>query len=195
MLIVLGGMYIMWQFWSKKFVKGIAFTITGIILGAYFLLSENSPFAVVLERLTSSSSLDAITTGRINLYIRYWNVITEDVVKFLFGLGMRAPILGKGTHMLYLELVYYVGVLGLILVLGFFVSMAQELQKNKPQVKRQSLIAKYAVVIVVLIQYLSLQGMFQVLTYGAFFVAFLTINITPVEEYTQAPSLAETDQQ
>lgn len=195
MLIFMGGMYIMWQFWSKKFFKGMAFTIIGIAVGAYFLLSENSPFSVVLERLTSGSSLSDITTGRSDLYIRYWKVVTENIVSFLFGLGLKAPMLGKGTHMLYLELIYYVGVLGLALVFGFFASMARELQKNKPQVRKQSLIAKYAVVIVVLIAYLSLQGMFQVLTYGAFFVAFLTINITPVEEYTQAPSIAETDQQ
>ena len=193
MTIFLGGMYILWQFWSKKVFKGMVFIILGIAVGAYFLLSENSPFAIVLERLTSSSSLSAITTGRSDLYIRYWNVIAKSAGNFLLGLGLSAPVLGKGTHMLYLELIYYVGLVGLVLVFGFFISLAQDLQKNKPQVKNQSLIAKYAVVIVVLIQYLSLQGMFQVLTYGAFFVAFLAINITPIERYEQTTISAEND--
>lgn len=193
MMIFLGGMYILWQFWSKKVFKGMVFIVLGIAVGAYFLLSENSPFAIVLERLTSSSSLSAITTGRSDLYIRYWNVIAKSAGNFLLGLGLSAPVLGKGTHMLYLELIYYVGLVGLVLVFGFFISLAQDLQKNKPQVKNQSLIAKYAVVIVVLIQYLSLQGMFQVLTYGAFFVAFLAINITPIERYEQTTISAEND--
>lgn len=182
MMIFLGGMYIVWQFWSKKVFKGMFYAVLGIAVGAYFLVSENSPFAVVLERLTSSTSLSDITTGRVDLYIRYWNVLTEDMVNLLFGLGLRAPVLGKGTHMLYLELIYYVGVLGLVLFMGFFMSLARDLQRINPRAKEQSLIAKYAIVIIVVIQYLSLQGMFQVLTYGVFFVAFLSIIITPVDE-------------
>lgn len=178
MMIVVGGTYIIWQFWSRKVFRGMLFAILGVAAGLYLLLSENSPFAVVLERLTSGSSLSAITTGRSDLYLRYWNVITENVWNFLFGLGLGTPILGKGTHMLYLEVIYYVGVLGLALMVCFFVSLAQDLQKNKPHVRKQSLIAKYAVVAIVAIQYLSLQGMFQVLTYGVFFVALLTIEIT-----------------
>lgn len=179
MTILLVGMYTVWQFWSKKFFKGIAFAILGIGIGMYFLLSENSPFAVVLARFTSGSGLSNITTGRTDLYVRYWNVVTENIAHFLFGLGLKAPILGKGTHMLYLELIYYVGVVGLILVWCLFASLVRNLQKNNPKVKNQSLIAKYAVLAIVAIQYLSLQGMFQVLTYGVFFVAFLSIEILP----------------
>lgn len=179
MYLLLGGVYIMWQFWNKKLFKGMAFTTLGIVVGAYILFSENSPFAVVLERLTSSSSLSDITTGRSDLFVRYWSVITENMGNFLFGLGLKAPMLGKGTHMLYLEICYYVGFVGLILMLGFFVSMALSLQNRNPEAKKQSMIAKYAVVFIVAVQYFSLQGMFQVLTYGVFFVALLTIGITP----------------
>lgn len=176
-------MYIVWQFWSKKFFKGMVFVVLGIVVGMYFLLSENSPFAVVLTRLTSSSRLSDITTNRSDLFVRHWNVITENIVNFLFGLGLNAPILDRGAHLLYLELMYYVGLLGLILVLGLFVSMVRDLLKSNPQAKKQSLIAKYAVVAVTGIQYFSLHGMFQVLTYGVFFVAFLAIIITPKEAY------------
>lgn len=181
MFLLLMGLYIVWQFWSKKFFKGMAFAVLGIVVGMYFLLSENSPFAIVLTRLTSSSRLSDITTNRSDLIIRYWNVVTENIVNFMFGLGLKTPLLGAGAHLLYLELVYFVGVLGLILILGLFCCMAQDIQKNNPQARKQSLIAKYAVVTIVAIQYLSLQGMFQVLTYGVFFVAFLTIIITPKE--------------
>lgn len=179
MVFFLGGTYIIWQFWSKKIFRGMIFTLLGILAGAYFLLSENSPFAVVLERLTSSSSLSAITTGRTDLYIRYWDVITENIWSFLFGLGLSAPVLGKGTHMLYLEMMYYLGSMGLVLILVFFFAMMWDMQKKDPRIRRQSLIAKYAVVAIVAVQYLTLQGLFQVITYGAFFVAFLTIAIIP----------------
>ena len=194
MTIVLGGIYIVWQFWSKKVFRGMIFTILGIVAGAYLLLSDNSPFAVVLERFTSGSSLSAITTGRSDLYIRYWNVITENIWNFLFGLGLSAPMLGKGTHMLYLEMIYYVGVTGMILILSLFFSMVQDLQKNNPQIRKQKLIAKYAVVFIVVLQYLTLQGLFQILTYGVFFLSFLTIKITPAGEYAQTSSSAEITQ-
>ena len=180
MFILLGGTYIIWQFWSRKFFKGMVFALLGIIVGAYFLLSKDSPFSVVLTRLTSSSSWSDITTGRNELFVRYWNVITENVTNLLVGFGLNAPLVaGRGAHNLYLEIVYYVGVLGLFLILGFFISLIRELQKNNPNVKKQSWLAKYAVVAIVAIQYLSLQGMFLVFTYGTFFVAFLTIKITP----------------
>lgn len=179
MLIFLGGTYIIWQFWSRKVLKGMVFTVLGILAGAYLLLSENSPFAVVLERLTSSGSLSAITTGRTDLYIRYWNVITENIWNFLFGLGLSAPVLGKGTHMLYLEIIYYLGVVGFVLIVCFFFSMVRAYQKTDPAMRRQSFIAKYAAVLIVAVQYLTLQGMFQILIYGVFFVAFLVVGITP----------------
>lgn len=183
MAVFLGGVYILWQFWSRKYFKGMLFSVLGMAAGAYLLLSENSPAAVVLERLTSSSKLSVITTGRSDLIVRYWNVITETVTSFLFGFGLRAPILGKGTHMLYLELIYYVGVLGFVLIMGVFFSLVRDLQNKNLRAKRQSLIAKYAVIGIVAMQYLSLQGMFQVLTYGVFFVAFLAIIITPEDDY------------
>ena len=181
MVFFLMGLYIKWQFWNKKYFKGVVFAILCVLAGIYFLMSKNSPFAVVLKRLAFGSSLSNITTGRSDVYIRYWNAIVENVVTFLFGFGLKAPMLGKGTHMLYLELMYYVGVLGLIIVLGFFFSLIQDILIKNPQAKKQSLIAKYAVLAIVAIQYISLQGMFQVLTYGVFFVAFLTIIITPKE--------------
>lgn len=181
MFILLGGMYILWQFWSKKLLKGMVFVILGMAVSAFFLFSENSPFAVVLTRLTSSRNLSDITTNRSDLFLLYWNVITENLQSVLFGFGLNAPILGRGTHMLFLEIIYFVGVVGLILILGLFGSMVQDLQKNNLQVKKQGLIAKYAVIAVTAIQYFSLQGMFQVLTYGVFFVAILSVKITPKE--------------
>lgn len=180
MFILLGGTYIVWQFWSRKLFKGMAFTMLAIAAGAYFLLSENSPFAVVLARLTSGNSLSDITTRRSDLFVLYWNVIVEDIGKLLFGFGLNEPLLlGRGAHMLYLEVVYFVGLVGLMLILGLFVSTTSDLLSKDPATRRQSLIAKYAVLSLVAIQYLSLQGMFQVLTYGAFFVAFLALQITP----------------
>ena len=181
MTVFLGGLYILWQFWSRKVFKGLVFTMLGIAVGAYLLLSENSPIAVVLARLTSGSSLSSITTGRVDLYIRYWAVVTESVANFLFGLGLRAPLLDKGTHMLYLEVIYYVGVVGFVLFAGFFFSMAWDLQRQHPRTRKQSLISKYAVILIVAMQYFSLQGMFQVVMYGAFFVAFLALEIIPEE--------------
>ena len=181
MLLLLGGIYIIWQYWSKKLFKGMAFTILGVVVCAFFLLSDNSPFSVVLARLTSSSDLSVITTGRSDLFARYWNVIAENLQSLLFGFGLNAPILGKGTHLLYLEIVYHIGLVGLILIICLFANLVQDLQKDNLQIKKQSLIAKYTVVAISVIQYFSLQGMFLVFTYGVFFVAFLSIKIVPKE--------------
>lgn len=177
--ILLGGVYIIWQFWSRKVFRGVFFSAAAVLLAAYMLLSKNSPFAIVIERLTGGDSLSDFTTGRSELFVQYWNVITQNVSSVLFGLGLDAPILGKGTHNLFLEVLYFSGVVGLLLMTALYVGLVRDIQKGNREIKGQSLIAKYAALLIMVVQYMTLQGMFQVVTYAGLFIAILSIYIHP----------------
>ena len=48
----------------------------------------------------------------------------------LFGNGMSAQLLKKGTHNLFLEIQYYVGLTGLILYLLYFGILTAQVQKK-----------------------------------------------------------------
>lgn len=180
--VLLIGTYIIWQFWSKKFFRGVFFTMVVMVAALYCLSAENSPFAVVLERLTSSKDLSDFTTNRSDLYIAYWEAITEGLGTFLFGYGFNAPLLnGSGAHNLYLEIAYYSGFVGLTLIMGFCISVLSQIGRKTPEFHKQNFLAKYMVLLMVAAVYCSLQGMFLIHCYGAFSLAFLSMYITKKE--------------
>ena len=181
-LVLLGGIYIIWQMWSRKIIKGMAWAAFGTIVGMYLLFAESSPFAVIMMRLTSSSDLAELTTGRTELFAQYWNVISENVGTLLFGKGLQADILqDKGVHNLYLEIVYYTGLIGLILIMGFYISMVQSIERQNPTLKKQNVFSKYTVIVILAVSYLALQGMFQLITYEGLFLAFVSVYLTKAE--------------
>ena len=160
----------------------MAWAAFGTIVGMYLLFAESSPFAVIMMRLTSSSDLAELTTGRTELFAQYWNVISENVGTLLFGKGLQADILqDKGVHNLYLEIVYYTGLIGLILIMGFYISMVQSIERQNPTLKKQNVFSKYTVIVILAVSYLALQGMFQLITYEGLFLAFVSVYLTKAE--------------
>jgi O-antigen ligase len=180
--ILLAGIYIIWQFWNRRVFKGVFFASLAVVGGLYMIFSENSPFAVVMLRLTDSDSLSDITTGRSDLLVIYWESITESISTLLFGKGLSVlPIQGRGAHNLFLEMIYLVGVVGLFLVLCFYCSMVRDIIKENPKIRGQSASAKYAVLLIMMVQYCALQGAFLLVMYAGWFMAFISIKITPKE--------------
>lgn len=181
-LVLLGGIYILWQFRDKKMFRGLIFTAMGCLALVYIVSSSSTLFSVMMERLTSGSNLSDFTTGRTDLYIAYWNAITENIGSFLFGLGFDAPRLEKDPHNLYLEIAYHTGFVGLSLVLAFYVSMVYRLKNSVLHVRKQNIIAKYVAIFMIAVLYMSLHGFFELVTYGGIFVAFLSLNVLKKED-------------
>jgi len=177
--ILLGGIYIIWQFWSRKVFRGVFFSAIAMGAAFFILLSENSPFAVVLERFNTDTGLSGITTGRNEVFEVYWDKITDNAITFLFGYGFNAPRLGKDPHNLFLEAIYYSGLIGLILIVLFYCFMVVFIARKTPGFQKQSAIAKYVVVLMAIALYCTLGGMFTVYPYASFLLAFLSLYITP----------------
>ncbi len=182
MLVLLVGVYVVWQFWDRKFARGVALTFTGAVAAAVLLLADFSPFAVILTRLTNATNLDELTTGRSEVFVAYMNVITENVGSALFGQGLAAQGLQKDPHNLYLEIVYYIGVIGLLLLVCFIGAMTHLMKRKARQTGKQNLFAKYAVLFTVLVLHFALHGMFSIITYACFSLAVLSILLTKKEE-------------
>lgn len=173
--VLLIGIYVLWQFRNKKYffgtVLGVVLTGTALIL----LFADFSPISIIVTRLFNSSSISDFTTGRSDIFGRYWDAITQNGMTFLFGHGFAAQRLGRDTHNLYLEIMYYSGAVGLLLVAGFYGAMVHMAQGKTKTHHRQNLFAKYEVLIIVLTVFLSLHGVFSVLMYGVFYLAFLSV--------------------
>jgi O-antigen ligase len=178
-LLLLVLIYLLWQFWNKRVFKGILMTLTILLLGGILLLSEGSPFAVVLTRLTNSMDLGDLTTGRSDVFMQYFRVITQSLGNVLVGVGLGQPGLGQDPHNLYLEIVYYVGLTGLVLMGVYYVALIRAIDAD---LKQQNFIARYIVLFMVMVFHFTLHGMTTLTAYASFFMAALAMLIIPKEE-------------
>lgn len=177
-LLLMGGVYILWQFRNGKVLRGMILIGTLLVCGAVVMVWEDSPFQVVLTRLASADNVDELTTGRTTVYADYLGQILSSPSSFLLGQGMAAEGLIKDPHNYYIEVAYYTGVIGLVLMVGFYMAMIDAMSRRTPQFREQNLIARYVVVFMTLVLYFTLHGMFQLMSYGGLFLAVLSIMLT-----------------
>ncbi len=180
--VLFGVIYIIWQFRNKRVFVGILLVLAVVLAADVLLLSENSPFAVVIARLLNSEDLSDLTTGRTDIYMAYIKEIVKSPLSFFFGYGMSTPELEKAPHNIYLQIMYYTGIVGLVLIIAFFVSINTVLNCQTDTTNKQSVISKYVVLIMILVLYFSLHGIFRVSFYGNIFIAFLAMIIPPKQE-------------
>ena len=178
--ILLGGLYVIWQFWNKKVYRGMLFTAVAILFMMYMFFAENSPFAVVIERLTSGETISDMTTNRSDLLVVYGKAVVENIQVFLLGRGLASdPLNGRGAHNLIMEMLFFVGAVGFLLIVIFYVCMVKVIFKESPETKKQHWIAKYIVLLITIVAYLALQGLFEMLTYAVLFLSLMSMYIVP----------------
>ena len=176
MLVLLVAVYLVWQFWNKRVFRGIFMTLAIVILGGILLFSEGSPFAVVISRLTSAVDLGDLTTGRSDVFVEYFRAITKSVGSVLFGAGLGAGKLSRDPHNLMLEISYYVGLVGLVLMVVYYICLIKAIDAN---LKQQNFVARYVVLFMVVMVHMTLHGMTAFPTYASFFMAAVAMLIIP----------------
>lgn len=179
--LLLGGLYIVWQFWNRKVFRGIVMAIVAIVALVYLLFSEDSPFLVVLTRMANAEDISDLTTGRTDVYALYLQAIFKNVGTFLFGYGLGADSLLKDPHNLYIELGYYIGVIGLALYAAFCIIMFRKMQGKLPGNTKQNPIAKYILVLMMLVLYFPLNGIFMTVLYSELFLTFMAVMLIKTE--------------
>lgn len=139
--------------------------LVGVVAILTVGLSNGGLISSVLERLSSASNLNELTTGRSNIWENYMELLRSDSSAMVFGTGLTNKLLhGKGAHNLYLEMVYYLGFAG-ILVLGLSLYFCL---KRKGGRERKTGFNKLGW-IVLAIMYFFLQSLFSyVLMYNIF---------------------------
>lgn len=183
MLLLLVAAYLVWQFWNKRVLRGFFMTGGMILAVAALLFSDGSPFATVLSRLTNATNLNELTTGRIDVFSAYLGAITENVWNLIFGAGLAASNLGRDPHNLYLEIAYYLGIVGLGLIVAYYCSLVHAINFRHKTYGRQNFIAKYVPMFIVVMVHMTLHGMTTFPTYVSFFMAALSMLVigTPEE--------------
>ena len=191
MFILLVGIYVVWQYWNRRIFRGLAITFLAVVAMILIFTMENSPFAVVLTRFREGKTLSDFTTNRSDVYLLYVREITSSLEGFFFGKGLAAEGLSFDPHNVYLEITYYIGIVGLLLFVGFYVSMVGIAKGKILCAPRQNMIAKYEVLLIVLVLFFTLHGMFEPVLYANLFMGFMAILLTrklPQEESSLQPT-------
>ena len=98
-------------------------------------LADGGLISTVLERLTSSNNMHELTTGRSTLWEGYMDLLMADPRAMVFGTGLTNHMLnGKGTHNIYIELIYYLGLAGtLLFVVNIYFCLKEKVTKEKKE--------------------------------------------------------------
>ena len=170
-------MYILLLLGKKKYL--FAFVIvaaTGVVIWLA-LQTEGSPIQIIAHRFATATTLDDLTTGRTELHVRYWKAITKNVVSFLFGYGLDAGYLGLSPHNLYLEILYHLGLFGLLIFLGEILGFVHLMDVKTPRVQKHSALMTYYPLMLMGILFFSLAGVFSTSTYAMIFLALASMLI------------------
>ena len=113
-------------------------------------------FDTVLSRFDEADDVYSLTTGRSALWMKYVRHLLSSPLTLLFGSGFGASLLdASAAHNTYLDLLYYLGVLGSVLLVMVFKVFAN-VKKSSPKKN----LLNYSVWICILIMYFFLSELF-----------------------------------
>lgn len=165
----------LWKSGNRKW--SFLFFFIFIVIVIYALQGAFSDINIIMERFANDSDAEDLTTGRSILWTRYAENIFSSLGIFFFGNGLDAPLLVQGAHNLYLESLYYIGSIGLMLIsLSYKSSFHFIIHGYKRYNFTYKCIAALTLVIL-LVVYWSLQGLFGFATYFQFFIAILMFRL------------------
>lgn len=173
----------LWNTGNRKWA--FMFFLTFITIGLYALQGAFSDVNVIIERFTNDSDADDLTTGRSTLWARYANNIFSDVKVLFCGNGLDAPLLVQGAHNLYLESLYYIGSIGLILIFLAYTSSFSLIIRGFRNYNFTYKCISALTLVILLVVYWSLQGLFGFATYFQFFVAILMFRLPMLKNNIQ----------
>jgi len=175
-----------WLFARKKHMLA-CFMIVAFVIAFVTLLMVSETFSVMIIRLTSANNLDSLTTGRNEVFVAYYRAIVRDIPSALFGYGLEARNLGKDPHNIYLEISYYLGLVGLGVIIALFVSLSVTMRKNL----KRKLASSYLTIGMAMLLHFTLHGIFSVITYSVFFFGLLAMLIEERKDELQEPKKEE----
>ena len=192
MLVFAGILSVYFLFKNKKIFPAMFLVAGGIILITMTVSGKIDVFNVVLSRLLGSDNLHDMTSGRSDLLVIYLSYIFSNLKMALLGGGLNASLLGKGTHNIYLEILYFTGTIGIFLYGLYAISLYHNIRKKYfKYYNRQEKITVVFSLIAMLVVYFSLQGMFQTVTYVHFMIALLAMKIPACQSETAHDKIKE----
>lgn len=177
LIVLVYIVYILLLLGKRRYLLAFAIVAaTGLVIWIA-LQTEGSPLQIIVHRFTTATTLDDLTTGRTELHLRYWKAITKNAISFLFGYGLDADYLGLSPHSLYLEILYHLGFVGLLIFLSEIVGFVRLTKAKMYGVQRRSKLMTYYPLLLTGILFSSLAGIFSASTYAMIFLVLVSMLI------------------
>lgn len=169
--------YIALLFGKRKYMLAFMIVAAAAVAVGISLQIKGSPLQIIFYRFSTANNIDDLTTGRSELHIRYLKAISESAKSIIFGYGLDAPFLGLSPHNLYLEILYYLGIGGLLIFLAEIVGFVRMVHTETSGVRKYSKLMTYYPLLLIGVLFLSLAGLFSHSTYVMIFLALMSMLI------------------
>ena len=172
---------------QKKYLAVCILLISSAIIVILALTGQIPALNIVLARLMSSDTsegvdVNALTTGRFELWLMYLKFLIKNIKPALFGVGISTALLnGYAAHNTYFDILYYLGAVGSFLLIYSLMSISA--QSRKIKVKRNFM--NYSVMICIVVMYFFLSELFYFDPPFQIFIGFLVLNL-PVKNIVQS---------
>lgn len=120
LLAIIGVTYVLKN--SKRPLRTFSFVLVAYVsLLMIEKYSDLKVLSLIEARFSSADGVKDLTTGRLDLWIKYLDYIFNNVKCLFLGEGFNALSLGKAVHNTYIDFIYRFGLLGTGLWIGYFV--------------------------------------------------------------------------
>lgn len=131
-------------------------------------------FSTVFGRLSAAKGdINALTTGRFDVWVYNIEYFMDHPWRFLFGKGINSPLINnKGHHNVYIEMIWHVGLVGFIMI---FETIKQVLQTVPRRQERNPM--NYSVLFCAAVMYFFLSVLFYFDPPYHLMIAFTVMNM------------------
>lgn len=163
-------------------VHGDTSTTFGTALACFYL--QIPALKIVVDRFMSSNTLDGmdvnkLTTGRTDIWIMYAKYLINNSHVFIFGQGVGADYYNHTPHNTYIDILYFLGVIGSALRLLSLLAIS----KQSRHIKTKRNILNYSVMICIVVMYFFLSELFFFDIPFHLFAAFTVLNLNMKKDY------------
>lgn len=123
------------------------------LLIVLFVIAFSGKIEIVNKIFSRFTNSQGFTTGRSDIWEKYWSVINSKEAYKWFGVGLDAPYVAeKAAHSLYVEMIYYSGYIGLFVFLFSWIVIVFSFHDNKIH------FANILLLVIVFVMYAFLAG-------------------------------------
>lgn len=159
---------------QRRTLQTVSVVMFSVALIYLIMTAGGGIFSTVFGRLSAAKGdINALTTGRFNVWVYNIEYFMEHPWRFLFGKGINSPLINnKGHHNVYIEMIWHVGLIGLFMIF----EMLKQVLQTVPR-RRDRNLMNYSVLFCAVVMYFFLSVLFYYDPPYHLMIAFTVMNM------------------